>query len=165
MKQLTKIEQEIYDQVLVWLKNTQPITQESISQKIEQQVRDKGCANESFLNILARLKNRLSDNWKNSVEYELVMRKDIKSFLGIKRHFTATNMMRNGLIMFLPASLIIGILKEMGFAMGAFSLLFLFFLFILIGGKIRDFISVLRLHFRQKKNARLKNIINSKQIH
>ena len=70
-----------------------------------------------------------------------------KNETGWKRHFTPKNMIINGLIALIPASLIIGILRELGFG-GALLMGSVIFVSMYLVCKIREIIKKSRASFK-----------------
>lgn len=75
----------------------------------------------------------------------------LKSKTGWKRHFTGKNIIINGLIALIPASLIIAILKELGLG-GALIIGSIMFGLIYLIGEIRERISRFIRSIKKKNN-------------
>ncbi len=112
----SQIEEKILNDLLVWIKDNQDLSKEKLEAEIIRRIKEQNYLKEDWHIQYAkeRIKNeiiKIIKSKKDVANYGLENRQDLG---GWGRHFTIRNIIINGLIALFPASLIIGILRELG---------------------------------------------------
>jgi len=152
--ELEKIEKEIFNELIVWLKNNQNLAKEEIEKEIVKRVKEKNYLKEDWQVHYAkeRIKDELVGILKSkkiAMEYGFNDRGDQIELLGWRRHFSLKNLVINVSISFIPFAIILGILRELGFG-GALLILLLWALLIFLTGKTRERITLFIKKHRKK---------------
>ncbi len=125
-----KIEQEISDQIIIWIKSKPKVSQAKIKNKIIQEITKR---------------DYLKEDWQIHYATERIIifvkkKQKNQELLIWKKYFSGWNFVINCLIALIPASIVIGILREMGLG-GALIIGSILFGFIYLAGFVREKIS------------------------
>lgn len=138
--ELEKIEKEIFNQLLAWVKNNKNLTKEKVKDEIIKMIKARNYLEKDYEVYYAkeRIEKKLLELLKSkqeSIAHGLAGRSDLRGLLGWGRHFSGRNILINGLISFIPVSIIYSILSELGFG-GVLILLGLMFGIMYLTGTI-----------------------------